>query len=946
MFEYFFVVVTSTGKVEMEILACDTIETKTMRLTNLTNDINEIMKSLNGTDGDKAQAIAVLQATITQATDLLNETHISENGAGLSSDEWWAAQTAHDAFFAAIATAQAFIDAIPTQTLNVNVSIGSRYEIPISVKNMPLPTSFTLIFDPAKINFYEMTQHETISPLPSDPENGMVAFSYHGFPSANDPTYTGIVNSLRFTAVSSGDTTILVIADESFTLMDTVAYENTTDNFGFAENKRDTAKAILTSTLREAIGMQGFEGEYAIDSQDEIIEIIVQFVTPPSVALRLMQEKGIVENFSFSSRTSYEEQALAGHTAFNRQLNEITNKNNSVRNNSYEIFSEHHSLFNGVFMRVPASMVTMIADLPEVFAVFPNVKHYVDPIPYNNDSENFIKSRSNFPHNNEARELFNIDYIHNTLGFTGEGIKVAVLDTGVNYNHPDLIRYQDPATGKIRGWNFFADNDDTMDFGGHGTHVSGTVVAMAPDVELWHYRVLGGTVGGAPGSFTMNGIEAAHAEGVDIINFSIGAPPVPGSPVNAYVYTPVTYMFNLATLDGIVCVMSAGNYRTEFPFRVSLYGTAALPIIVGAGTAGGKSQTLDTISITSSPGPVPGTYHIKPDIVAPGVDIYSTFLGNLHVNWSGTSMAAPAIAGIAALMLNAFPDAEPWEIKARLMNTARPLADVNLISVFDAGAGFVRPIEALTSHTIVTAEHPVPSVESSTEYAEFQITMPHIPEKMPSLSFGSVDPYNNTMPLEIENRSPIDTAPKTYTISYAFNHNPDNAASLSFCRTNITVAAGGIGNIIVTLNFGDEAPTGFYEGYVFVSTEGEVVARLPFAAHLTETVRPVVTVATPFSYFNGTSFEFEWFQIIASDYFRGNSVLVVAHKYTADGRISNIRTNVELSAGRLMHIMLDSTITPFLPQNGEYIELRVYRNSIRQHLLLRKFVKPVVFSFN
>jgi len=373
-----------------------------------------------------------------------------------------------------------------------------------------------------------------------------------------------------------------------------------------------------------------------------------------------------------------------------------------------------------------------------------------------------------------------------------------------------------------------------------------------------------------------------------------------------------------------------------------VFGTAALPIVVAAGTAGGLNQTQDNIADTSSRGSVPGTYHIKPDIVAPGVGIHSPMVGTGYITWSGTSMATPAVAGIAALMLNAFPGVEPWEIKARMMNTARPLAGLNSNSVFIVGAGFLQPRQALTSQAVVIVEHDVPSAELSTTREDFNVRLPFFSEKMPSLGFGSVDPYNNTMPLQIRNTG---TVSRTYTIGHAFNSNPNNAANLSFSSTSINVAAGGTGNIIVTLNFGNNAPLGFYEGYVLVSTGGTVVARLPFAANLTETVNPAVTIETPNWLFNGTLFTLGEVRLSASSAFRGSSVLVEINKHTTTGRVSNIHTNRSISANGTINLTPNSSVNTFLPQNGEYTEILIYRNNLRQHLLFRQTVQPAVFSF-
>jgi|GEM_PF-4302124 len=570
---------------------------------------------------------------------------------------------------------------------------------------------------------------------------------------------------------------------------------------------------ILTSTLGNPIGMVGFEGAYMLDNFDETIEIIVQFVTPPTVALHHMRERGVPLGRSLPGQ-SYEEQALSAHTAFHQQLMGIPVPFSSA---GFEIFGEHHQLFNGVYMRVPSGMVEAVASLPEVYAVFPDVRISIDP---RIDGITPTASLAPvFPHNNAARELFNIDYIHNVLGFTGAGVRVAVLDTGVNYNHPDLIRYRDSATGRIRGQNFVHGvTTGIMDFHGHGTHVSGAVVALAPDVELWHYRVAD-SQGFGQNSWFIDAITQAWVDNIDIINLSFGGD---WTDIN----NPVNHVFNLVTLDGVITTISAGNFQltSTRPQSIGSLGTASLPIVVGAGTAGGIWDIGDTIADFSSRGAVPGTYHIKPDIIAPGVGNHTTSLGYGYAISDGTSMAAPAVAGIAALMLNAFPNAEPYEIKSRLMNTARPLADLspNDDSVFTVGAGFIQPIEALTSTAFATVTHEVPW---GTTTGVFQS------HTMSSLSFGiAYGGTSNSIPIIIHN-----PGAGTWTPQVVFNGNHAGVG------LNITPSGGS--NFTAQMTFASGTNYGLYEGNL-VFTNGSQRITMPFAANFTS---PPIDITSSFT---------------------------------------------------------------------------------------------------
>ena len=371
----------------------------------------------------------------------------------------------------------------------------------------------------------------------------------------------------------------------------------------------------LTQTLQTPVGLQGFALGWDADP-NELIEIGVQFVTPPAVALRLLQEEQEIRPLSAQS---YEDQAQEAHEAFWEQIAPLTR----ARSAQVEVLSEHHSLFNGVFMRVPQHMVERIAELPEVFSVMPNMQFSADlPDPGEVlSSDDFMR---------ESLELFDMDYIHNTMGVTGESIRVAVLDTGVDYNHPRLQQYRDPATGRIRGRNFTTGNIyDIMDRNGHGTHVSGTVIALAPNVELWHYKVLNDD-GLGTDAWIIAGIEAAH-QNVDVMNLSMETPVT--NPL-----WPTGVATNLAMLDGTVVVNAAGNSGPS-SYSLGAPGSASLPISVASGTLGGRNNDGDTISWWSSRGPISGTFHIKPDITAPGEYIVSAVPGGRYEAWPGTSMA-------------------------------------------------------------------------------------------------------------------------------------------------------------------------------------------------------------------------------------------------------------------------------------------------------------------
>ena len=504
-----------------------------------------------------------------------------------------------------------------------------------------------------------------------------------------------------------------------------------------------------------------------------------------------------------------------------------------------EIFEEHYCLFNGVFMRVPGNMVELIAELPEVFGVFPNVAFDI-PIIDRTHAENQPSFVNPEVFMREAREYLQMDYIHNEMGITGAGVRVAVIDTGIYHAHPEFERFLDE-TGRIRGWLLYNgelhDNSHEtnpniwFEARDHGTTVSGAVIGIAPGIELWNYRIALSGVSSDMGM--ISGIIAAHRNGADVINMSFN------TTWDQHIMAAMVYALNIAVLDGVVAVAIAGNNSYNGQHSIRLPGTLPLVITVGSGTAGGyDSLNSDDVRDYSSFGPVFGTHNIKPDIIATS-GITTTSIGGGYVtNKQGTSFAAPIIAGIAALLIEAFPDIprqdRPHEIKTMMMNTAREVTGVRGDSVFCTGAGFVQPINALRAETLVYTRH----------YVDTSVTLGlNLHHKMPSLSFGLINAdvpgsMEHTLPLYIENRS---ATPRTYTVSYSFNSNRNNAASIIFSDSSITVAAGSIGQIDVNLVFGAGAISGYYEGFIYVSDGEMVVARLPFAAMCVITTTHIVS---------------------------------------------------------------------------------------------------------
>jgi subtilisin family serine protease len=214
----------------------------------------------------------------------------------------------------------------------------------------------------------------------------------------------------------------------------------------------------------------------------------------------------------------------------------------------------------------------------------------------------------------------------------GTGVKVAVIDTGVDYLHPEL------APNFAGGFDFLNNDADPMDDNGHGTHVSGIVVAaqdgvgmlgVAPSASLYALKVLG-----ANGSGSWSGVIAALdwsvMNGISVANLSLGSTIDPGFTVRT--------AFDNAAKAGVFVVASAGNSGPGVD-------TVNYPGRFDSVVAVGSTTVLDGLSIFSSTGP-------SVELSAPGTTVYSTIPGGGYGYLSGTSMAAPHVAGVAALALS------------------------------------------------------------------------------------------------------------------------------------------------------------------------------------------------------------------------------------------------------------------------------------------------------
>lgn len=296
------------------------------------------------------------------------------------------------------------------------------------------------------------------------------------------------------------------------------------------------------------------------------------------------------------------------------------------------------------------------------------------------------------------------------LGYTGEGIVVAVIDTGVNYNHLDVADHLWDGGTEFphHGFDVFNNDNDPMDDHGHGSHCSGTVLGdgtagsqtgMAPDATLMCVKCLNanGSGGATPISA---GIQWAVEHGCDLFSMSLG---ISNSTIAERTLLRQTCV---AALDaGVVAAIAAGNegnqmWQAPIPNNVRVPGSCPPPYMdevqgenpgdLSCSVCIGAVNYNDAAANFTSRGPVtwtntefgdypyePGIGLIRPDVCAPGVDIkslnYQTNTG--YTSMSGTSMATPCAAGCMALMLSKDPNLMPADVCRILEETAVRLAE-------------------------------------------------------------------------------------------------------------------------------------------------------------------------------------------------------------------------------------------------------------------------------
>jgi subtilisin len=236
---------------------------------------------------------------------------------------------------------------------------------------------------------------------------------------------------------------------------------------------------------------------------------------------------------------------------------------------------------------------------------------------------------------------------HDWRTATGKGVVVAIVDSGIQAEHPDLAgKVVESVEARIEGSRVHFDPTSNGDSAGHGTACAGIIAQTAPDAEFASIKVLG-SGGLGDGQAFLAGLEYAIKKRYKLINLSLGT-------TKPQFFAPLHDMLDRAYQAGCIVVAAANNLpQPSFP---SVFSSSLISVI--------KSEETDPLNFG---------FHFGQTIemTAPGVNVRTAWLGGGYRNLTGNSFACPHITGIVARFLEGYPNLTPFQAKSALYAIAR-----------------------------------------------------------------------------------------------------------------------------------------------------------------------------------------------------------------------------------------------------------------------------------
>ena len=232
-------------------------------------------------------------------------------------------------------------------------------------------------------------------------------------------------------------------------------------------------------------------------------------------------------------------------------------------------------------------------------------------------------------------------------GRTGRGVRVAVVDSGIDTEHPDL-------KGKVKESVEAVAEDGRIEFrpstsgdqAGHGTACAGIIASIAPDVDLYSVKVLGPKASGS-GDMFLVGLDYAIKQKFRVINLSLGT-------TKRDFFAPLHDLLDRAYQAGCIVVSAANNL--PYPSYPSIFSSSVVSVVKRAG---------------GDPFNFGYRYGQVIELVAPGVEVKTTWPGGGYRQLTGNSFACPYVVGIIALLVEAYPNLTPFQVKSILYTIAQ-----------------------------------------------------------------------------------------------------------------------------------------------------------------------------------------------------------------------------------------------------------------------------------